>query len=165
MFFAALFASYYDLRNQAVANGAWPPADVHLDLLDSSIGTFLLFFSSVAMIFMTGAMDRRRMKAAYVWLLVATLCGVAFVAIGIDGYARNTFTIASNAYGSLFYTMTGFHLLHVAAGVILLCGLFVGLRSPAMRANHRAGAEAIAYYWHFVFIVWLGLWGTIYLVR
>ena len=162
MFFAALFASYYELRSQSTS---WPPPGVHLDLLQSSIGTCLLFTSSVVMFLMTRAMDRKRTKAAYGWLVVAILCGLAFVAIGLDGYAKNTFTIASNAYGSLFYTMTGFHLLHVGVGIVLLIALFFGLRSSALRANHRAGAEAIMYYWHFVFVVWLGIWASIYLVR
>lgn len=162
MFFSALFASYYDLRNQATT---WPPADVHLDLLDSSIGTFLLFLSSLVMFLMTRAMDRKNIRAAHGWLGVALVCAITFIGIGITGYAHNTFTIASNAYGSLFYAMTGFHLLHVTVGVILLIALYVGLRSPALRANHRAGAEAMMYYWHFVFVVWLGIWGSIYLVR
>lgn len=165
MFFAALFASYYDLRNQALGAGRWPPLGIHLDLLDSSIGTFLLFASSLVMFAMTRALDRNRTKAAHAWLFVAIVCGVAFVAIGIYGYVRDSFSIASGAYGSLFYTMTGFHLLHVIVGVLLLIGLYLGLRSPALRANHRAGAEAVMYYWHFVFVVWLGIYGSIYLVR
>ena len=165
MFFAALFAAYYDLRNQALGTGTWPPPGVHLDMLDSSIGTFLLFLSSMLALLMTRALDRDRMKAAHGWLFAAIACGVAFVALSLYGYSRNTFTISSSAYGSLYYTMTGFHLLHVIAGVILLVGMYLGLRSPALRANHRAGAEAISYYWHFVFIVWLGIWGSIYLIR
>jgi cytochrome c oxidase subunit 3 len=165
MFFAALFASYYDLRNEAIAAGAWPPPGVRLDVLDSSIGTSLLFLSSLFTVLMTRALDRKRSKAAHAWLIGAIVCGAAFIAIGIAGYAKNTFTVASNAYGSLFYTLTGFHLLHVAAGVLLLAGLYFGLQGPAMRANHRAGAEAIMYYWHFVFVVWLGVWATIYLIR
>lgn len=165
MFFAALFAAYYDLRNQTLGAGSWPPAGVHLDVLDSSIGTFLLFLSSMLALLMTRALDRDRIKAAHGWLFGAIACGAAFVALSLYGYSRNTFTISSSAYGSLYYTMTGFHLLHVIAGVILLVGMYLGLRSPALRANHRAGAEAISYYWHFVFVVWVGIWGSIYLIR
>lgn len=165
MFFAALFAAYFDLRNQALGATAWPPSDVHLDVLDASIGTFLLFLSSVFAVLVARALDRNRTKAARGWLFGAIACGVAFVALGVSGYARNTFGIASSAYGSLYYTMTGFHLLHVAVGVMLLIGMYLGLRSPAMQADRRAGAEAISYYWHFVFVVWLGIWGAIYLIR
>lgn len=165
MFFAALFAAYYDLRNLAVGATPWPPSDVHLDMLDSSIGTLLLISSSGVMLLVGRAMDRGRIKAARAWLTVAVGCALAFIALSLDGYAHNSFGIGSSAYGSLFYTMTGFHLLHVAAGVVLLVALLLGLRSPALNANHRAGAEGMTYYWHFVLVVWLGIWGTIYLVR
>ena len=162
MFFGGLFAAYFDLR--ALAN-VWPPAGVHLDVVQSSAGTLLLAISSGAMFGMNGALDRRSVGAARAWLGAAMTCGVLFLAIAVHGWSTDSFTIASNAYGSLFYAMTGFHALHVAAGIGLLGALFAGIRTPAFTADRRAGAEAVAYYWHFVFIVWLGIWGTIYLIR
>jgi cytochrome c oxidase subunit III len=164
MFFAALFAAYFDLREQA-APGTWPPPYVHLDTLDSSIGTALLFVSSLVMLAMTRAASRYRIRAARAWLAAGIVCALGFIAIALYGYAHDTFTIASSAYGSLYFTMTGFHLLHVVAGVGLLVAMWLGLRSPAIRADHLAGAEAISYYWHFVFVVWLGLWSSIYFIR
>ncbi|MDQ2679508.1 MAG: cytochrome c oxidase subunit 3 [Candidatus Eremiobacteraeota bacterium] len=162
MFFAGLFAAYYDLRSQTLH---WPPADVHLNLLESGIGTLLLALSSGAMLLVSRAFSKQDTKAARTWTGVAAVLGVLFLAIAMHGWSKNTFGVASHAYGSVFYTMTGFHALHVLVGVGLLCALFFGLRSSALRANNRAGAEAIIYYWHFVFIVWLGIWGTIYLIR
>lgn len=162
MFFAALFASYFSLRaNRTV----WPPPGVHLDPVEASFGTLLLFLSSLVMVLTTRAMDRGRNGAARWWTATAILCATAFVAISLHGYLKNSFTIATNAYGSIYYAMTGFHLLHVTAGIGLLIALLAGLRSPALRANHRAGAEAMTYYWHFVFVVWIGIWGTIYFIR
>ncbi len=117
------------------------------------------------MVLTTRAMDRGRVQAARWWTATAILCAVAFVAVSLHGYFKNSFTIATNAYGSIYYAMTGFHLLHVTAGIGLLLALLVGLQSPALRVNHRAGAEAMTYYWHFVFIVWVGIWGTIYFIR
>jgi cytochrome c oxidase subunit III len=110
-------------------------------------------------------MDRGRNLAARWWTASALVAAIGFIVLSIHGYTRNDFTIATNAYGSIYYAMTGFHLLHVFAGVIVLGALLVGMRSPALRVNNRAGAEAMTYYWHFVFIVWLGIWGTIYFVR
>ncbi|MDQ6931153.1 MAG: cytochrome c oxidase subunit 3 [Candidatus Eremiobacteraeota bacterium] len=162
MFFAGLFAAYFDLRSQA---GVWPPAGVHLDLLMPSVGTGLLFLSSMVMFLTTRALERRRYKAAHAWLAVATICGIAFIAIALYGYAHTTFSISSNAYGSMFYALTGFHLLHVSAGIMLLAMFFLGMRAPAFLANHRSAAEAISYYWHFVFVVWLGIYVTIYVIR
>lgn len=162
MFFAGLFASYFDLRaNRA----AWPPPGVHLDVVESSVGTVLLLLSSVFMVVMTRALDRKRDRAAHWWTAAAIVAAAGFVALSIHGYTKNSFTISSNAYGSIYYAMTGFHLLHVVAGIGLLVALLIGMRSPALLANRRAGAEAMTYYWHFVFIVWVGIWGTIYFIR
>lgn len=162
MFFAALFAAYFNLRaNRAL----WPPPGVHLDPVESSFGTLLLLLSSVVMILTTRAMDRGRIRAARWWTASAVVCATGFIALSLHGYLKNSFTIATNAYGSIYYAMTGFHLLHVTAGIGLLAALLVGLNSRALTANHRAGAEAMTYYWHFVFIVWVGIWGTIYFIR
>lgn len=162
MFFAGLFAAYFDLRSQTAV---WPPADVHLNVLESGIGTLILAYSSVGMLLFTRALSRDRTRAARAWLGSSIVAGIAFLVIAMHGWSENTFWVSSHAYGSVFYTMTGFHALHVAAGIVLLCALFFGFRSKALSANNRSGAEAISYYWHFVFIVWVGIWGTIYLIR
>ncbi len=162
MFFAALFAGYYELR----ANRAqWPPAMIHLNAWEAGYGTFLLFAASVVMILATKAMDKRNMRAARWWTLCAIVAAIGFVLEAVHGYANDEFGISTNAYGSINYTLTGFHLLHVIAGIGILSALLIGMRSPALQVNQRAGAEAMTYYWHFVFIVWLGIYLTIYFVR
>jgi len=162
MFFAGLFAAYFDLRS---GTAVWPPGDVHLNITESGISTLLLALSSGSALLMTRALSRNRVKLARTFLGAAIVLGIAFLAIAMHGWSTNAFLVGTHAYGSVFYAMTGFHALHVAAGILLLGALFFGVSSPAFRSNHRAGAEAISYYWHFVFIVWLGIWGTIYLIR
>ena len=162
MFFAALFAAYYDLRAN---RGTWPPPNVRLDTLESGAGTALLLISSIVVVLATRAMDRRSYAAARYWIACGIVAAVGFVALALHGYSKNTFTVATSAYGSIYYAMTGFHLAHVIAGIGILLALLFGMRSPALRAYHRQGVEAMTYYWHFVFIVWIGIWGTIYLVR
>jgi cytochrome c oxidase subunit III len=162
MFFAALFAGYYELRANRVQ---WPPGFVHLDTPEAGFGTFLLFAASVVMLFATRAMDRRRMRAARWWTFAAIVAAIGFVGETLHGYAGNTFGIDTDAYGSIYYAMTGFHLLHVIVGIGILFALLIGMRSPALQADQRAGAEAMTYYWHFVFIVWVGIFATIYFVR
>ena len=162
MFFAALFAAYYELR----ANRAqWPPPMVQLKPLEAGYGTFLLFVASLVMVLATKAMDRHNMRAARWWTFSAIVAAVGFVVEAIHGYANDAFEISTNAYGSIYYTMTGFHLLHVIAGIGILTALLAGMRSPALQVDRRAGAEAMTYYWHFVFIVWVGIFATIYFVR
>ena len=162
MFFAALFAAYYDLR---ASHAVWPPPYVRLATVESAFGTALLLISSVVVVLATRAMDRDRIVAARGWLVTAVIAAGGFVALAIHGYLKNAFGIAGSAYGSIYYAMTGFHLLHVLAGIGLLMALLVGMRSPALRAYHREGAEAMTYYWHFVFVVWIGIWGTVYFIR
>ena len=162
MFFAALFATYYDLKS---TTAVWPPAGVHLDQSGSAIATFMLFVASAVMFPFMRAVDRRAFKAANAWLYVSIVAGISFLVLELHSWAQEDFTMRSSAYASTYLTMTGFHFLHVLVGVILLTALFVGLRSPAFEADHHAGAEAISYYWHFVFIVWVGIYATIFLIR
>ncbi|MBV8355408.1 MAG: heme-copper oxidase subunit III [Candidatus Eremiobacteraeota bacterium] len=162
MFFACWFAAYYELRGR---NSVWPPPGVHLDLTESSIGTALLGASSLIVLVAIHAIHRDRPTLARRWLSTAIVCGVLFLAIAVHGWLQNTFGISSHAYGSTFYGITGFHALHVTAGVIALTYLAAGADRPGFRGQDAGGAEAISYYWHFVFIVWLGIWSTIYLVR
>jgi cytochrome c oxidase subunit III len=162
MFFAALFASYFDLRANS---GHWPPSGVHLNVAEATVGTALLLTASLVMVLATRAMDRNRNTAARWWTGCAILAACTFIALSVHGYTQNPFTIATNAYGSIYYALTGFHLLHVTVGIGILLALLIGMRSPALRAYHRQGAEAMTYYWHFVFIVWVGIWGSVYLIQ
>ena len=85
MFFAALFAAYYDLR----ANRAqWPPPMVHLDTAEAGFGTFLLFVASAVMVLATRAMDRGRLRAARWWTASAIVAAIGFVVVAIHGYAE-----------------------------------------------------------------------------
>jgi cytochrome c oxidase subunit III len=162
MFFAAWFAAYFDLRGR---NGHWPPAGVELDTVESSVGTALLGISSFLVLLAIRDVHAHKRTRARLWLTGTVTCGVAFLAETVHGWSKNAFTFASHAYGSVFYGMTGFHAAHVTAGVIMLAFLAAGVDKPGFTREHAAGAEAISYYWHFVFVVWLGLWATIYFVR
>lgn len=165
MFFAALFAAFYDLRAN---HRVWPPPNVHLDVFSASVGTLLLFVASAVMVLATKAMDRGAFAAAKLFTASAIAAALGFVAIAVHSYSdyiKDGFYLGTSAYASIYWTMTGFHLVHVIVGIGILTALLAGMRSPALLANRRAGAEAMTYYWHFVFIVWLGIFGTIYFVR
>jgi cytochrome c oxidase subunit 3 len=78
---------------------------------------------------------------------------------------RAPFRIDTHAYGSLFFVMTGFHVCHVSVGVLLMVMLFFNMEKAAFQRDRRAGAEAIGFFWHFVFFIWLLVWGSIFVVR
>lgn len=162
MFFAALFAAYYDLR---ATDAVWPSRYAHLDSLEATIGTALLLIASLVMVGATRAMRNQRYRAARWWTGAAILAAMSFIVLSLHGYATSGIGIGTDAYATIYYTMTGFHLLHVTAGIAILTALLVGMRSPALQSYHRQGAEAMTYYWHFVFAVWVGIWLTVYVIR
>ena len=162
MFFAALFATYFNLKARSVT---WPPAGVHLEMLGPIFGTAFLVFSSLTMFPMMRAVRRRDFRIAHAWLYTAILGGLAYIVDAMHGYSKQSFTMHSSAYGSIYLAMTGFHLLHVVAGVVMLLGLYFGLRSPVFRVDSNSAAEAVGYYWHFVTVMWFGIFSTVYLIR
>jgi len=103
------------------------------------------------------------------WFVLTYLMGAFFIAGQVLEYAelvRENVTIPSSAYGSIFYLTTGFHGIHVAGGLIAF--LFVLGRTLMTRTfTHEQAVTAIvvSYYWHFVDVVWIGLFATIYLLQ
>lgn len=164
MFFSALFATYYDLKSTA-PGGIWPPPYVHLDEIGPAFGTFFLVASSLMMFPMMRALRNRNMKAAYGWLYGGIIGGLGYIGTAMHGYAEQGFNMHTSAYASIYLTLTGFHLLHVVAGVVILLGLYFGLRSPAFRVDKLDAAEAVTYYWHFVTFMWFGIYSTVYWIR
>lgn len=163
MFFAAWFATYYDLRGRSAV---WPPPGVHLDTVESIVSTFFLGISSLFVWLAINNIRKERWLKARAWLGTAIACGTIFLLITVHGWVNDDFGIATHAYGSIHYGLTGFHALHVTAGLIALSYVLAGVNRSAFVGAHAAGADAIGYYWHFVFVVWLlGIWPTIYFVR
>jgi cytochrome c oxidase subunit III len=162
MLFAGLLAAWYDLRG---ASTTWPPPGVQLDVAGATFGTVLLGLGSVTMGIAQVAAQRRRAGVARAMLVLTLFCAFAFVYVALRDWHEANFRVDSDAFGTLFFVLTGTHLLHVIAGAVLLLALTLFLRRRAFTADHHAGVEAIAYYWHFVFVVWLAVWSTIYLIR
>lgn len=162
MLFAGLLAAWYDLRGQS---SVWPPAGTESDIVGASIGTALLALGSVTMGIAQFAAARRRRGVARGMIVLTIFCALGFIYVALRDWAQTNFSVDTNAYGTLFYVLTGTHLAHVAAGAILLTAVALFLQRPAFQANERAGVEAIAFYWHFVFVIWLAVWATIYLIR
>jgi len=162
MLFAGLLAAWYDLRGQSAV---WPPAGTETDIVGASIGTALLALGSVTMGVAQFAAARSRRGVARSMLVLTIFCALSFIYVALHDWAQTNFSVSTNAYGTLFYVLTGTHLVHVAVGVVLLTAVTLFLRRPAFQANERAGVEAIAFYWHFVFIIWVAVWATVYVIR
>ena len=162
MLFAGLLAAWYDLRGMTAV---WPPAGAQLDFGGATFGTVLLGLGSVTMGIAQAAATKRKRGAARAMLVLTLFCALAFGYVALRGWAQANFRVDTSAYGTLYYVLTGTHLAHVLAGAILLLALALFLGRRAFDADRHAGVEAIAYYWHFVFVVWLAVYATIYLIR
>jgi cytochrome c oxidase subunit 3 len=162
MLFGALLAGYYYLRG---ATSPWPPQGVSLDFPGMAVGTGLLGFGSITMYVAQKAAEQRRRRTARLMLFVTILAALGFLYLELNDWFETNFWIASNAYSTMYYALTGTHFAHVGAGVGLLSAVAIFLRTPAFTREHHAAVEAVAYYWHFVFGVWLLLYATIFLVR
>ncbi|TPW73827.1 heme-copper oxidase subunit III [Schumannella sp. 10F1B-5-1] len=176
MFFAGLFAIYFTLRS--VSPELWAEQSSKLDFPYSLTNTIILVLSSFACQFGVFAAERLQPRRTdwkpwnwglVEWFYVTFAMGAVFVVGQIYEYA-NLVTegvgFQSDSYGSAFYLTTGFHGLHVTGG--LLAFLFVIGRTFAVRRfTHKEATTAItvSYYWHFVDVVWIGLFLVIYVLR
>jgi cytochrome c oxidase subunit 3 len=161
MFFAGLFAAYFTLRG---ANDVWPPEDVELATARTAVATVVLVASSGAMHLAVVAARRDDRRGAAVWLGITALMGAVFLTNQVLEYAEANFQIDDHAYGSIFYLMTGFHGLHVLGGLLFM-GAIAALIVGRSRAPAHETVEVCAYYWHFVDVVWVAMFATIYLIR
>ncbi len=161
MFFAGLFAAHFTLRS---INDPWPPDDVELATARTAVATVVLVASSGAMHMAVVAAGRDDRRGAIRWLGVTALMGAVFLANLALEYAEASFQIDDHAYGSIFYLMTGFHGLHVVGGLVFMGAIAVAIAGRSRAPAHET-VEVCGYYWHFVDVVWVAMFTTIYLLR
>jgi cytochrome c oxidase subunit 3 len=163
MFFAGLFAAYFTMRAQAT--GAWPPHDVHLEPGIAAVFTALLVASSGTMQMSVTALSENRVRAFRWWVVATLVLAGAFLANQAREWAVADFSPSSHAYGGAFYVMTGFHGLHVIGGMLAMLVVLGRSALPGFGPADVASVEVVTYYWHFVDVVWIGLFATLFFVR
>jgi heme/copper-type cytochrome/quinol oxidase subunit 3 len=158
--FAYLLFSYYYLASQTT--GAWPPDGVP-GLRLALPNTFVLLASSVCVWWAERGIKRGSRASAVLGLALGFLLGLIFVVVQVFEWLSKTFSVSSHAYGSLYFTITGFHMAHVAGGLIMLAVLFIWTAMRYFGAQRHAAISIGAVYWHFVDAVWLLVFTTFYL--
>ncbi|MBA3529135.1 MAG: heme-copper oxidase subunit III [Propionibacteriaceae bacterium] len=187
MFFAALFAAYFTIRNvtnaQASTAGTpslWDTETALLNIPFAIVNTSVLVASSFTcqmgvfaaergQVQRTGSALSIRQWGLREWYVLTFLMGSFFIGGQVYEYAElfhEGLTLSSNAYGSVFFLATGFHGLHVTGGLIAFV-LLLGRTFLARTFTHEQAVSAVvvSYYWHFVDVVWIALFGVIYLLR
>jgi cytochrome c oxidase subunit III len=150
MFFGGLFGAYFTIRSAATQ---WPPPDTpHLETWYAAILTTILVSSSVTMQFGVWAIRKNDQRRLVLWLVVTLLLGAAFLAGQANEYRQlidEGMSLSSGVFGSTAFIL-----------IVLLRA-----RSGQFTARHHDTVEMASYYWHFVDVVWIGLFSTIYLLR
>jgi heme/copper-type cytochrome/quinol oxidase subunit 3 len=165
MFFLVLILAF--LYNRALADPAVLTGGAALEPPRAGLFTACLVASSGTIWLAERRLRSRDRRGAGAWLLTTVGLGLIFLAgqaIEYAGLLGRGVTIASNLFGTQFYTLTGLHFLHVSAGVVMLA-ILAGLALRGRADEPAAGAvEPIALYWHFVDAVWIVLFAVIYLL-
>ncbi len=178
MFFAGLFAMYFTLR--ATVPEEWAVQTEKLNVTFAAVNTTVLLLSSVTCQMGVWAAERfQPVRSGSLlnvrgwgmneWMTLTYIMGAFFIGGQVFEYAElvhEGLTISSSPYGSVFYLTTGFHGLHVVGGLIAFLFL-LGRSFTAKRFGHHEATTAIvtSYYWHFVDVVWIALFATIYLIK
>jgi cytochrome c oxidase subunit 3/cytochrome o ubiquinol oxidase subunit 3 len=164
LLFGALISAYVLYRGRSVV-GPYPN-DV-FDIPYTSVSSFVLLASSVTMVLALAAAQKRDVQRMRLWLLTTALLGMTFVGGQVYEFTlfhEEDLTISRNLFGSTFFTLTGFHGVHVTVGILMLLSL-IGM-SIAQRLPPDAAfqVEMVGLYWHFVDIVWIVIFTVVYLI-
>ncbi|MGB8380843.1 MAG: heme-copper oxidase subunit III [Dermatophilaceae bacterium] len=178
MFFAALFAIYFQLRS--VSPELWAAQTAKLNIPFAFANTMVLVISSVwcqlgvwkaerGQPARTGSLLEVGKWGMREWYVVTYIWGAVFIAGQVYEYANlvsENVTLSSDRWGSVFFMATGFHGLHVTGGLLAFL-LIIGRTFTTRRYTHTqaVGAVVTSYYWHFVDVVWIALFSVIYLLR
>jgi cytochrome c oxidase subunit 3 len=161
MFFSSLFGAYFTLRAQDIA---WAPPEIKVDPI-RLLSTAILVASSGTMQMAAHRIKQGRVASMKRWIWLSALMGATFLGFQAHEWTSVHFAISTNAYGSTFFAMTGFHGLHVFAGLVIMLVILGRAATGAYSAEEHAGVEVATYYWHFVDVVWIALFSTIFVVR
>jgi cytochrome c oxidase subunit 3 len=163
MIFMGLFGAYLVFRSTIPV---WPPAGTpDLELLLPTVNTSILIASSFVMHNADTAIKKNDTKGMRIWLAITAAMGAIFLAGQVYEYAHLEFGLTTNLFASSFYVLTGFHGLHVTIGVLAILAVLWRSRTPGHYSNEqRFGIEAAEIYWHFVDVIWIILFGLLYLL-
>lgn len=166
MFFFAFFWAFFDssIKPSFVLGGVWPPEG--LETLNPwaipLLNTIILLSSGVTVTWAHHSIVSGAKKSAQRGLFFTIILAVFFTALQVFEYFGAPFTISSGIYGSTFFLATGFHGFHVFIGTCFLIVCLIRVGYNHFTCEHHFGFEAAAWYWHFVDVVWLFLFITVY---
>ncbi len=166
LLFGALISTYL-LYKSRVPEGAGPaPVDLY-DIPFTSVSSFVLLMSSLTMVLALSAFNRGDQQRGRTWLVTTAMLGAVFISGQVyefTGFLREGMGYTSNVASSAFFTLTGFHGVHVSVGIIMLMSLFVMSLRGRLPRERAETVEIVGLYWHFVDVIWILIFTVVYLV-
>ena len=162
MLFGAFFTAYFFIR--VVAEDPWPAEGMHLPVAVAGVNTAILISSSFTMHWALESARNENRNGLRAGLLTTFLLGLTFLTIQINEYVHLPFTPPDHAQGSIFYGLTGLHGAHVFVGLCLLAFATTRAFRGHFSAKEHRGVEVPGIYWHFVDVMWIFVFSTIYVL-
>src|SRR3954453_22131173 len=162
MVFGAFFTAYFFIR--VVGGADWPAQGTELPKLIAGMNTAVLLSSSITMHWALESAKRGNRFGLQAGILTTFLMGATFLFVQINEYVHIGFPPADHAQGTIFYGLTGLHGAHVFIGLTLLAMVTVRAFRGHFTAKEHRGVEVPGIYWHFVDIMWVVVYSTIYVL-
>ncbi len=165
MFFGSLIATYLSYKGHSLA-GPTPHEILNIPL--TSVSTFVLLMSSLAMVLALDAVQRGDRRMARLWLGGVILLGLVFLsgqAYEFTQFYHEGLSLQVNLFGATFFVLTGFHGAHVTVGVIWMTTLLVQSIRGKLPPARSLDVEVAGLYWHFVDVVWIAIFTLVYLIQ
>jgi cytochrome c oxidase subunit 3 len=162
MLFGSFFTAYFFIR--VVNHDAWPAKGDHLPVFVAGINTAILVTSSFTMHWSLTSIKRGNRAGMKAGLVLTFAMGLTFLFTQIAEYSRIGFAPSDNAFATVFFSLTGLHGMHVFVGLMLL--LFATIRAfrGHFTPEHHHGVEIPGIYWHFVDVMWIVVYTTVYIL-
>ncbi len=164
LLFGALISTYLLYKNRSVDG---PQPEEMYDIPFTSASSFMLLMSSLTMVLALAAIQRGDTRRLRLWLLATATLGSLFITGQVyefTSFYREGLGYTTNIFSSAFYSLTGFHGVHVSVGIIMLMSLFVLSLTGRLKQDRGETVEIVGLYWHFVDIVWVVIFAVVYLI-
>ena len=162
MLFGSFFTAYFFVR--VVNHESWPPHGFHLPVFVAGINTAILVTSSFTMHWALQSIKRGNRAGLQAGLLLTFLMGLVFLLTQAREYSRVGFAPHDGAFGTIFYCLTGLHGAHVFVGLSILLFMTIRAFRGHFSAEHHHGVEIGGIYWHFVDVMWIVVYTTVYIL-
>ena len=160
MLFGSFFTAYFFIR--VVQNEPWPPEPFEFPVLVASMNTAILVSSSFTVHYALHSIKKGNRLGLQVGLVTTFLLGAMFLLTQVNEYVKAGFSISDGAFASVFFGLTGLHGAHVFVGLTLLAIMTVRAYRGHFSPQAHMGVECAGIYWHFVDVMWIIVWSTVY---